>query len=62
VDTDWTAAEQLFHDLEQAGVSLREVTDKLLADGLASFQKSFDTLIQGLEQKASTLGRTLVKA
>jgi transaldolase len=62
VDTDWTAAEQLFHDLEQAGVSLREVTDKLLADGLASFQKSFDTLIQGLEQKASTLGKTLVKA
>jgi len=61
VDTDWTAAEQLFHDLEQAGVSLRSVTDKLLADGLASFQKSFDTLIQGLEGKATALGKTLVQ-
>ncbi len=59
VDSDWTAAEQLFHDLEQSGVSLRVVTDKLLTDGLASFQKSFDTLIQGLERKAATLGATL---
>ncbi len=59
VDTDWTAAEQLFHDLEQTGVSLRVVTDKLLTDGLASFQKSFDTLIQGLERKATALGATL---
>lgn len=62
VDTEWTAAEQLFHDLAAAGVSLREVTDKLLVDGLASFQKSFDSLIQGLETKAAALGKTLVQA
>lgn len=62
VDTEWTAAEQLFHDLEQAGVHLRDVTDKLLVEGLASFQKSFDTLIQGLERKASALGKALVQA
>lgn len=62
VDTEWTAAEQLFHDLEQSGVHLREVTDKLLVEGLASFQKSFDTLIQGLERKAAALGTSLVKA
>lgn len=61
VDTEWTAAEQLFHDLEQAGISMRDVTDKLLADGLASFQKSFDTLIQGLERKAAALGKSLVQ-
>jgi transaldolase len=61
VDTEWTAAEQLFHDLTQAGIPMREVTDKLLAEGLASFQKSFDTLIQGLERKASTLGTALAR-
>lgn len=61
VDTEWTASEQLFHDLEQAGISMRDVTDKLLADGLASFQKSFDTLIQGLERKAAALGKSLVQ-
>lgn len=62
VDTEWTASEQLFHDLEQAGISMRDVTDKLLADGLASFQKSFDTLIQGLERKAAALGKSLVQS
>ena len=61
VDKDWTAAEQLFHDLEQCGVPMRDVTDKLLADGLASFQKSFDTLIQGLERKATALGTALAR-
>lgn len=59
VDTEWTAAEQLFHDLEQAGVHMKDVTDKLLSDGLASFQKSFDSLLHGLERKASALGRPL---
>ncbi len=62
VDSDWTAAEQYFHELEQAGISMRDVTDRLLADGLASFQKSFDTLILGLERKAAALGKTLVRA
>ena len=42
--------------LEKAGVSMKEVTDKLLADGLASFQKSFDTLIAGLEKKRGLVG------
>jgi transaldolase len=62
VDTEWTAAEQLFHDLEQSGVSMKDVTDKLLIDGLASFQKSFDTLIEGLERKAAELGKSLARA
>lgn len=62
VDTQWTASEQYFHDLEQAGVSLRDVTDKLLLEGLASFQKSFDALISGLDRKAAALGKTLVQA
>jgi transaldolase len=41
--------------LQEAGVSLDDVTDKLLVDGLASFQKSFDGLVAGLAKKAATL-------
>jgi transaldolase len=36
-------------DLESLGISLASVTDKLLVDGLASFQKSFDGLLERLE-------------
>jgi len=39
---------------------MKDVTDKLLVDGLASFQKSFETLIAGLEKKTKALGRELV--
>ena len=38
---------------------MRQVTDKLLADGLASFQKSYDSLIAGLARKSQQLGRSL---
>ncbi|MEO7966049.1 MAG: transaldolase [Gemmatimonadaceae bacterium] len=62
VDSEWSAAEQLVHELEQCGVSLKDVTDKLLSDGLTSFQKSFDTLIGGLERKAAELGKSLASA
>ena len=56
VDAGWTAADQLFHDLAQAGIVLDAVTDQLLAEGLASFQRSFDGLVAGLERKAVALG------
>jgi hypothetical protein len=46
-------------DLAAAGIPLAGVTDLLLTEGLASFQKSFDTLIAGLEAKAKLLGRSL---
>lgn len=42
-------------ELEAAGVSLEDVTEKLLVDGLASFQKSFDQLTAGLAKKMSLL-------
>ncbi len=60
VDTDLDSAERVISDLAAAGIPLSEVTDQLLADGLTSFQKSFDTLIAGLEAKAKQLGRALV--
>lgn len=42
-------------ELEGVGVSMKDVTDKLLVDGLASFQKSFDTLLSGIGTKISQL-------
>ena len=51
VDADLPTAREDLRRIEAAGVSLREVTDKLLVEGLASFQKSFDSLIAGIARK-----------
>jgi len=42
-------------ELEALGISLSAVTDKLLVDGLASFGRSFDTLIARLGEKSRAL-------
>lgn len=55
VDADLAGAEATLAELEALGIRLDAVTDKLLADGLASFQKSFDTLVAGIEQKTAAL-------
>ncbi len=55
VDKRLGAAEGLLREVEAVGISMKDVTDKLLADGLASFQKSFDTLIAGIERKMNAL-------
>jgi transaldolase len=59
IDANVDGARKVLKDLEDAGISMKEVTDKLLAEGLASFQKSFDSLIAGLERKSGQLGREL---
>ncbi|MDB4916495.1 MAG: Transaldolase [Gemmatimonadetes bacterium] len=55
VDASFDAAEEVIHDLAAIGIDMTEVTDKLLKEGLASFQKSFETLTAGLEKKRATL-------
>ena len=62
VDANLDEAERTIAALAANGIPLPEVTEKLLSDGLGSFQKSFDTLIGGLERKAQTLGRELVRS
>lgn len=52
------AERQCVADLESLGISLSAVTDKLLVDGLASFSKSFDTLIARLGEKSRALATT----
>lgn len=59
VDADLAAADAVLAQLEAQGIALDVVTDTLLAEGLASFQKSFDTLIAGIEHKTATLGHAV---
>jgi transaldolase len=55
VDKKVAAAEGLLKEIEALGIPIREVTEKLLVEGIASFQKSFDELIAGLESKIGSL-------
>lgn len=58
VATDVAGAERTLVALEAAGVSLQSVTDRLLAEGLASFEQSFVTLLAGLTRKREALLQT----
>jgi transaldolase len=62
VDAQFSVAERTMADLAAVGIDMHDVTDKLLRDGLASFQKSFDSLIAGLERKSATLVRAMVSS
>jgi len=55
VTEDVGGAELALAALEAAGVSLRAVTDRLLDEGLASFEQSFVTLLAGLARKRAAL-------
>lgn len=55
VDTHDAEAQAVMDSLGAVGINFDDVTSKLLRDGLASFQKSFDSLIAGLERKSAAL-------
>ena len=59
VDAGVDEARAVLERLEAVGISLEDVTDKLLAEGVASFQKSFESLIAGLERKRAAVHATL---
>ena len=59
VDANYDEARSTIAELASVGVDMTQVTDKLLREGLASFQKSFDTLSAGLLKKVGELGREL---
>ena len=58
VDKRVGAAEGLLREVEAVGISMKDVTDTLLREGLASFQKSFDSLTAGIAKKMSSLAAT----
>jgi transaldolase len=57
VDTEVAGARAALAKIDALGISLDSVTDKLLVEGLDSFQKSFDGLLAGIEKKMSASGR-----
>jgi len=56
VDADAAGTDAVLADLAELGIALDTITDTLLADGLTAFQRSFDTLIAGLDAKVAVLG------
>jgi transaldolase len=57
VDADPAAASDLLARLAEVGIDLADVSATLEDEGVHSFAKSFDELIQVLTDKAATLGR-----
>jgi transaldolase / glucose-6-phosphate isomerase len=51
IEQDVDGARAILRNLAAAGIDIRQVTDKLEADGVASFEKSFDGLYRNLEAK-----------
>jgi transaldolase len=55
VDTDVDAARLLVEHLADAGIDMADVSAVLESEGVASFAKSFDELMQSLSDKATSL-------
>ena len=55
LDRDLEAAHQAIREVEANGITMRRVTDELIAEGVASFAKSFDELIETIESKREEL-------
>ncbi|MFN2451291.1 MAG: bifunctional transaldolase/phosoglucose isomerase [Candidatus Dormibacteria bacterium] len=52
---DWDGAHATIDQLRSVGIDIVEVTEKLLSDGVASFAKSFDGLIQVIAEKSDRM-------
>jgi len=55
VDADMDQARAELAAIAQAGVSLDDVTDTLLREGIANFEKSFETMTAGIKAKVAQL-------
>jgi transaldolase len=55
VDRDVDTARQVLTVLAEAGISIDAATARLEEEGIASFAKSYDDLIEGVESKRAAL-------
>ena len=55
LDKGVDGARQAIREVEASGISMEQVTDELIAEGVASFAKSFDELIETIESKRREL-------
>ncbi len=53
---DLKGAENVMRTLEQSGISMKEVTDTLVTEGVQKFAESFDDLFQAIADKLRTQG------
>jgi transaldolase len=56
VDTDFAADRAVLDRLAEIGIEMADVSRVLEEEGVAAFAKSFDELVERLEQKAAALG------
>jgi transaldolase/glucose-6-phosphate isomerase len=60
IEEDVAGAERVMADLARAGISIDDVTSRLLDEGVAKFSAAFDKLLAAVEKKrAGTLASTL---
>jgi transaldolase len=55
LDADLEGAHQAIRDVEALGISMERVTDELIVEGVESFGKSFDELLETIESKRQEL-------
>jgi len=55
LDRDVDGARETLRQLEEQGISMRQVTDELIDEGVASFGKSFDELIAAIDSQRKAL-------
>ncbi|CAN5812990.1 hypothetical protein BH20CHL8_BH20CHL8_02470 [soil metagenome] len=55
IDRNVDRAKQALREVEALGISMERVTDELIEEGVASFAKSFDELIESIESKRQEL-------
>lgn len=55
VDTDMAKARMQLEQLAGLGISLRQITDELTVEGVASFTRSFDSLADSIREKREQL-------
>ena len=55
LEQDIEGAEQTLASLEEVGISMEEVTGKLLADGVKAFADSYDQLVANIAEKRADL-------
>ena len=57
-----TEASRVIEDLEKAGISLAQVTDDLLADGLKKFMEPFAKLLKAVERRCREANKARINA
>jgi len=62
LEEDVTGAMDLLDSLEKAGISLKQVTDDLLADGLKKFVEPFTKLLKAVERRCREANKARINA